>query len=191
MHNLCVIKGHECCKGFSLIDLIVSVAILGILSSIAVANYKSYRTKAMVSGGKNHLAVLFKFEKIFFNEFNTYSARLDQLGFKVDGVSVFNIGFANDFNNVPVGAPSGSATCNYTCNSCIPSTCSPPALWTCGMPASNSLDASAGSVATNTTFSAQAHGHLDNAECSENSSTNIYTISVDQNGNWIVNPNGI
>jgi prepilin-type N-terminal cleavage/methylation domain-containing protein len=42
----CVLE-HEKVEGFTLIELMIAVAIIGILVSIAVSQYSQYQTKAM------------------------------------------------------------------------------------------------------------------------------------------------
>ncbi len=169
-------------KGFSLIDLMVAVAIIAILASVAIPNFLAFRRKAQIADARSQLGTIYKLEKIFFQEFNSYSARLDQIGFQIDGVSVFNFGFVADFT--PPANPGGSASCTHTCNACTPTHCNPLASWTCGLPASNSTDSTGLSFASVSSFLAEAHGHLDNDSCAADVLTNVYTITIDQNGQW-------
>lgn len=55
-------------KGFSLIELMIVVTIIGILAAIAVPNYQRFQAKARQSEAKSNLAALYAAEKAFFSE---------------------------------------------------------------------------------------------------------------------------
>lgn len=58
--------------GFTLIELLVTVAILGILTSVAIPAYNGYITSARMTEAKNNIAALVLAEEEFFLENNTY-----------------------------------------------------------------------------------------------------------------------
>jgi type IV pilus assembly protein PilA len=81
-------------KGFSLIELMVVVGIIGILAAVAVPNLLKFQAKAKQSNAKTELSALYGLEKAFAVEYSTYATNLKALGFAPDGVPT-NAGCAN------------------------------------------------------------------------------------------------
>jgi len=59
-------------KGFTLIELVIAVAIVAVLSTIAYASYSSAVTRAKRSEGKNALLKMMQQEERFFTQNNRY-----------------------------------------------------------------------------------------------------------------------
>ena len=59
-------------KGFTLVELIIVIVIVGILSIVAVPVYKGYIKKAMATEGKALLGSILTAEKVYFAEYNSY-----------------------------------------------------------------------------------------------------------------------
>ena len=59
----------------------VVVAIIGILSAVAVPNFKKYQAKAKTSEAKMQLAAIFTAETAALNEYDSYGTCLRSLGF--------------------------------------------------------------------------------------------------------------
>ncbi|RYZ70322.1 MAG: prepilin-type N-terminal cleavage/methylation domain-containing protein [Proteobacteria bacterium] len=82
-------------SGFSLIELMIVVAIIGILASIAVPNFKKFQVKARQSEAKAQLTSLFTAEKAFYGEWNGYRGDFRDVGYAPEGSMRYQVGFAN------------------------------------------------------------------------------------------------
>jgi len=67
--------------GFTLVELMVVVAIIGLLSAVAIPNFKKYQAKAKVSEAKLQLSALYTAEQAFFSDFNMYAGCLRYMGY--------------------------------------------------------------------------------------------------------------
>ena len=56
-------------KGFTLVELVIVIVIVGILSIVAVPIYRGYTRKAMASEGKALLGTIQTAEKVYFAEY--------------------------------------------------------------------------------------------------------------------------
>jgi type IV pilus assembly protein PilA len=59
-------------KGFTLIELMIVVAIIGILAAIAIPNFLRFQAKSKQSEAKTNLGGIFTAETSYFGENNTY-----------------------------------------------------------------------------------------------------------------------
>ena len=71
-------------KGFSLVELMVVVAIMGILATVAVPEYTQYLAKGNRSEAMRELVVVANLEEQFFIENRTYTVDMTTLGFDAD-----------------------------------------------------------------------------------------------------------
>jgi type IV pilus assembly protein PilA len=100
-------------KGFTLIELMVVVAIIGILSAIAVPNFKKYQAKARTSEARMGLSGIFTAETASWAEYDTYCSALDSLGFEPGENRFYAIGFSAAFgttNNTACSVKNWTAT---------------------------------------------------------------------------------
>lgn len=67
--------------GFTLVELMVVVAIIGLLSAVAVPNFKKYQAKAKVSEAKLQLSAAYTAEQAFFSDYNMYAHCLTYMGY--------------------------------------------------------------------------------------------------------------
>ena len=59
-------------KGFTLVELVIVIVIVGILSIVAVPIYRGYTRKSMLTEGKSLISAIEKQEKIYYVEFANY-----------------------------------------------------------------------------------------------------------------------
>ncbi|MFV3410204.1 type IV pilin protein [Bdellovibrio bacteriovorus] len=83
-------------SGFSLVELMVVVAIIGILASIAIPSINKYMAKARQSEAKTNLSSLYTAEKAFLVEFNTYTGGFQVVGYNPEGQLRYRVGFTGE-----------------------------------------------------------------------------------------------
>lgn len=81
-----LVKSVQNQRGFTLIELMVVVAIIGILASIAIPNYLKYQAKTRQSEAKSNLAAIFVSEISFFGENSRYGS-FNEVGYTLGGTS--------------------------------------------------------------------------------------------------------
>lgn len=78
-------------KGLSLIELMIVVAVLGILASVAVPNYQRFQARARQAGAKTLLSGYLTSQKASFAEYQYYSGNFVGAGFIPEGTLAFRI----------------------------------------------------------------------------------------------------
>ena len=72
-------------RGFSLIELMIVVAIIGILATIALPNFQKFQRRARQSEAKGMLSGIYTAQKSFAAEWEGYSGDLGAIGYAPEG----------------------------------------------------------------------------------------------------------
>lgn len=105
--------------GFSLVELMVVVSIIGVLAAIGIPQYSKFKQNAYSAEAKSALANLFVAEKAFYLEHSGYHTSFQAIGFTPAARGVYNVGFGGvgtpppDYTSiVDTTAISSKAVCN-------------------------------------------------------------------------------
>jgi len=99
--------------GFTLIELMIVVAIIGILAAIAIPNFLRYQAQARQSEAKTNLSGIFVAETTYYGEQSSFGT-FNQVGFTL-------VGSANRYTYRSGGAaPAGGASSNTAGQDLIP-----------------------------------------------------------------------
>ena len=106
-------------KGFTLIELMIVVAIIGILAAIAIPNFLTYQAKAKQSEAKNNLSAIFLAEVSYFGEHDVYCTTFGQTGWVSGGITRYEYFLsatetAGSVSGLPMPAGVAVATKSFT-----------------------------------------------------------------------------
>ena len=76
-------------KGFTLIELMIVVAIIGILAAIAIPNFLKFQAKAKQSEAKSNLGAVFTAETAYFGENNAYATTFANANWSPSGTTKY------------------------------------------------------------------------------------------------------
>ena len=97
-------------KGFTLIELMIVIAIIGILAAIAIPQFSSYRKRGYNAAAQADLKNLATVEEAYYNVTFTYTnavGDLTPLGFKTSAGIIVNITTANTTDFTATGYHAG------------------------------------------------------------------------------------
>lgn len=81
-------------KGFTLVELLIVIGIIGILSVIAIPNFMRFQAKAKQTEAKTNLSALYTAEKAYYAEYGGFYTGLVTIGFQSEGANRnYHVGF--------------------------------------------------------------------------------------------------
>jgi len=80
-------------KGFTLVELLVVVAIVGILASVGIPQYSKMQLTAKRSEATNGLGAAYAIQNSLFSMSGAYGKNLGALGFDMSAGAVYSVGF--------------------------------------------------------------------------------------------------
>ncbi len=87
--------------GFTLVELMVTVAIVGLISSVAIPNFKKYQAKSKTVEAKLQLSAAYVSMQSFYSEYNTYQVCLKYMGYdpsEMVNSRLYAVGFGSDLS---------------------------------------------------------------------------------------------
>jgi len=155
-------------KGFTLIELMIVVAIIGILAAIAIPNFLKFQAKSKQSEAKSNLGAVFTGEVSFFGETNRYG-NFQEINWAASGTPRYHYWIGA----TAVGTAAGWGNTDNLANVGFSPPPTAPTNWTLSL-ADTALGAGVDPTFDNTSFSAGAGGTISS---SSTAITDAWTIN--------------
>ena len=82
-------------SGFTLLELMIVVSIIGVLSSVALPTFKRFQLRAKQSEAKTQLAAFYVAQAGFYQEWSTYFGDFRDIGYNPEGSLGYRVGFGS------------------------------------------------------------------------------------------------
>ena len=158
--------------GFTLVELMIVVAIIGVLSAVAVPNFRRYQAKAKTSEAKLQLSSLYAAQTSLQVDYDTFATCLNSMGYDAPSKGYYGIGFNADNTTQNAVVRTAGGVCVDGQHKVVPTTVTVVG----GRSVTTALVANASWTATASTFTAGASGYV-----SPDTSTTLDSWSIDNN----------
>ncbi len=94
-------------RGFSLIELMIVVTIIGVLASIALPNFIKFQARAKQSEAKANLRAAYSAEKSYFQEKDEFSSCIHKIGFNLERGNRYKYEFGSTLRTLEASCTTG------------------------------------------------------------------------------------